>query len=394
MSWTTPEALKTQLRKLWEKGVLLREITEDSGYFPLRLTCKKPTSDDLSSRFNEVRQWISSLAQSEKKGFRLEWREVRHRVIGVNRLPAKIWVDSAATAIKILGLHKQAEKYRYLYQQIVSAQPTLHSWLIKYPLRVPEQDWARLLDIIAWLQENPRPDIYLRQIDLPDINSKFIEQHRGILTELLNLTLQPEAIDLQARGISQFNRRFGFRDKPQRVRYRLIDQPDSDREIDSREFASLDLAVVAVFVIENEISFLTFSGPAGSMVIFGRGYGFDMLSSARWICHKKLYYWGDIDTHGFAILSQFRQLFPHTQSFLMDENTLLMHRSSWVEEDKPCTRLLSNLTESEQQLYQALTENHFGEGVRLEQEHISPRWIEQALEELSPTVQQPPGSIA
>jgi hypothetical protein len=54
----------------------------------------------------------------------------------------------------------------------------------------------------------------------------------------------------------------------------------------------------------------------------------------------------------------------------MDENTLLMHRSSWVEEE-PCLRGLPNLTEQEQRLYQALAHNHFGEKVRLEQEHIS-----------------------
>lgn len=377
MSWTTPEALKSQLLKLWEKGVLLRELTEDSGYFPRQLICKKPTSDDLSSRFNEVRQWVGALTQIEAKGYRLEWREVRHRIIGVNQLPAKVWVDSASDAIKILGLHNTSKTWQRFFQQITTAQPSLYGWLMKFPLRAMEQDWTRLLAIITWLQHNPRPDIYLRQIDLPDINSKFIEQHRGILTELLDLALPPEAIDPQSRGVLQFNRRFGFRDKPQRVRYRLTGQ---DREIESREFASLNLEISTVFVIENEISFLTFPVPEGSMVIFGRGYGFDMLAPALWLRHKKVYYWGDLDTHGFAILSQFRQLFPHTQSFLMDENTLLAHRSSWVEEHKPCIRQLSGLTEQEQHIYQTLAHDHFGERLRLEQEHISAGWVRQALE--------------
>lgn len=376
MSWTTPEALKSQLRKLWEKGVLLREIAEDSGYFPRQLTCRKPASNDLSSRFNEVRQWINALTQIEVKGYRLEWREVKHRIIGVNRLPTKIWVDSALDAIKILGLHKQAESYQRLFQQVVTAQPALRGWLIKNPLRVLEQDWTRLLAIIDWLQANPRPEIYLRQIDLPDISSKFIEQHRGVLKELLDLTLPPESIDPQARGVPGFNRRFGFRDKPQRVRYRLASQ---DWEIDSREFASLNPSISTVFVIENEISFLAFPVAEGSMVVFGRGYGFDMLAPALWLRHKKLYYWGDIDTHGFAILSQFRQLFPHTESFLMDENTLLANRTSWGVENKPCLRRLSGLTEQEQHLYLSLAHNHFGEKLRLEQEHISASWVQQAL---------------
>ena len=36
---------------------------------------------------------------------------------------------------------------------------------------------------------NPRPNIYLRQVDLPGLHTKFIEAHRGVLAELLDLAL-------------------------------------------------------------------------------------------------------------------------------------------------------------------------------------------------------------
>lgn len=384
MVWTTSENLKAQLQRLWDKGALLREFAQPGDLFPLRMVLKTPSSADLSLRFNDVRLWITTIVKAGQNGYRIEWKEVRHRVIGANILPAKAWVDSAEMAIKLLGLQQQVSTYEHLLNQTSEAQPALKPWLLKYPLRALEEsvNWSRYLSIISWLQNNPRPNIYLRQVDIPGVNSKFIEQHRGVLGELLNHTLPANAIDPDASGIQQFNRRFGFREKPLRVRYRLADEQTGDCEIDSREFAALNPSVSTVFVIENEISYLDFPAPSSAMVIFGRGYGFDMLSAARWMHSKTLRYWGDIDTHGFAILNQFRQLFPHTQSLLMDEATLLAHRQYWGEEDKPCLRQLAALTECEQRLCLALAEYQTGKNIRLEQEHIATGWIQKAVENL------------
>lgn len=39
-----------------------------------------------------------------------------------------------------------------------------------------------------------------------------------------------------------------------------------------------------------------------------------------------VHYWGDLDTHGSAILDRLRAWLPQTRSFLMDRETLLDHR--------------------------------------------------------------------
>lgn len=76
--------------------------------------------------------------------------------------------------------------------------------------------------------------------------------------------------------------------------------------------------------------------------ILGGGYSIDLLRALPWIANQPLHYWGDLDTHGFAILSRLRQYFPHTRSFLMDCDTLLMHRDLWTEELSG-TRVLRDL---------------------------------------------------
>jgi hypothetical protein len=79
----------------------------------------------------------------------------------------------------------------------------------------------------------------------------------------------------------------------------------------------------------------------------------------------------DIDTHGLAILSRLRRRFPHARSILMDEATLLAHRSQWGTEPDPTSAALTRLTAAGQSLYQSLLNGKFGERLRLEQEFIS-----------------------
>ncbi|MFM8393754.1 MAG: Wadjet anti-phage system protein JetD domain-containing protein, partial [Acidobacteriota bacterium] len=128
--------------------------------------------------------------------------------------------------------------------------------------------------------------------------------------------------------------------------------------------------VSKVFITENEINFLAFPDVPAALVIFGAGYGFDNLATARWLNEKRVYYWGDIDTHGFAILSQLREFMPHVTSFLMDQRTLLTHQPLWGVENQPETGDLPRLSAEEALLYDQLRRNQWGKGVRLEQERI------------------------
>ena len=85
MKWTTPAELKTQVQKLWDRGLLLADICETGAggeaIFPRRLTLKGPDSRELSERFPEVRDWIAQLSAAAGY-YRIEWRSVNHRVLG------------------------------------------------------------------------------------------------------------------------------------------------------------------------------------------------------------------------------------------------------------------------------------------------------------------------
>jgi hypothetical protein len=393
MNWATPADLCAQVQKLWDRGQLLAAMLDRGDTFPLRLALKRPTSTDLSERFDGVRTWARELQQNAKTGrrpgYRVVLREVRHRIIGANSVPEEVWIDTLDDAFGMINKRREAQRFDSLLAETRLKHPLILPWLAKYPLRALDLDdaWSQLLDVIAWLQTHPRPGIYLRQVDLPGIHSKFIEDHRTVLSELLDHCLPAEAIDLSARGASQFERRFGFLDKPVRVRLRVLDprqallasSTDQDVTITGDTFARLSPSASRVFFTENEINFLAFPLMSDSLVIFGSGYGFDVLTGASWLHQREIYYWGDIDTHGFAILDQLRAQFAHVQSFLMDRSTLLAHKNLWVDEQKPSNRELSRLNADEKSLHDDLLHDRLGRSVRLEQERVGFSWFETRL---------------
>ncbi len=389
MNWTTPDDIERQTRRLWERGKMLTAMVGNEPLFPYRLAFKGPSSSELTGDFIAVREWIDGLRKGESNGYRIAWREFNHRVVGRNSLPKEIWIDSLDHALAMIGKRPDANAFGTILSETRRRCPVLLPWLARRPLRAlgVAGQWTRLLDIIAWIQGHPLSDIYLRQIDIPGIHTKFIEAYRAVLSELLDLTLPPQAIRADATGAANFCCRYGLRDKPLRIRFRVLDPKqavfpaggDQDITVTHDTFASLNFPVRRVFITENEINFLAFPPISESMVIFGTGYGFEMLAEAHWLRNRSLHYWGDIDTHGFAILDQLRAHLPHAESLLMDRETLLHHCPHWGKESQPEQRDLLRLTEIETELYDDLRHNRLGRQVRLEQERVNFSWFERAL---------------
>lgn len=387
MSWTGARELRTQLQRLWDRGELLAEMVNGESNFPRRLSLKRPTSAQMVDDFDGVRDWISELRALPN--YRVEMRELRHRVLGANEVPAAVWIDTLNDALAIVGKTREARRFARLVETTRHRQPVMLEWLARNPLKALAlaDDWDRLLDVVDWIRQHPRPGIYLRQIDIPGVHSKFIEAYRGVLLQWLDSLLPPEAIDRSASGISGFASRYGFRVKPQRIRLRALDPThallpgigDADITLDAESLAALSPAVARIFITENEINYLAFPSVPDSLLIFGAGYGFEALAQAEWLDRCQVIYWGDIDTHGFAILDQLRACLPHAHSLLMDRATLLAFESQWGKEVKQTDRVLSRLNTEERALYDDLRENKLGQNVRLEQERIGFGWVENAL---------------
>jgi hypothetical protein len=354
---------------------------------PLKL--RRPDRAALASRFEEAQRWIRALKEGSRevvgRGYTLTWEEVRHRQLGQNRVPCAAEVPTREDALWLVRKSSEAECFDTLATATLKVFPELREWVVKRPLNLLEfaDVWEGVLAVLAWFRAHPRPGLYLRELDIPGVDTKFIEHHRGLLAELLERVLPPEAVGASGPS-SEFERRFGLRSRPARVRLRLLDPRLyiaglSDLTVNTAELAGRPLPVERVFITENEVNGLAFPELPGSLVIFGLGYSLERLAELPWLASKRLYYWGDIDTHGFAMLNQLRAEFPQARSLLMDRETLLAHEALWVEEREPHPGLLGRLTGSESELFRALQRQHFGTRVRLEQERIGYGWLRSAL---------------
>ncbi|MEO8248946.1 MAG: Wadjet anti-phage system protein JetD domain-containing protein, partial [Burkholderiales bacterium] len=394
MTWTGQAELRVQLRRLWDRGVLLHSLLDEEQLFPLRLALVGPTSTELADRFEAVRGWIAELTALRQ--VRIEWRAVKHRVLGSQRVPQSVWVDDMDSALTLIGKRAEAARFRQLIDSTRSHQPALLDWLAKRPLAALELEgeWERLLAVVGWLHQRPRPGIYLRQIDLPGVHSKFIESHRGVLAEWLDRALPADAIDAAQAGAARFNARYGLLDKSERIRFRVLDPalnllPGApagslpDITLDADSFAALDLPLARVFITENETNFLAFPLVARSIVLFGAGYGWNAHARARWLDRCTIHYWGDIDTHGFAILDQLRSRFAHVRSLLMDRSTLMAHEALWGEEKNQVLHDLPRLDAAERALFDDLRDNRIALALRLEQERIGFGWVKQAVHKIA-----------
>ncbi|MCC5857150.1 MAG: hypothetical protein JJT90_03275 [Ectothiorhodospiraceae bacterium] len=397
MSWTTPGDLRQQLLRLWERGDWLSARVRGERIFPRTLRLRRPGSRELAQDFAAVRQWVQELQAHSRSargyGYEITWRRVNHRVHGANDLPDGAVIPTEDDGLRLIGRQREAERFRCLVDETLRRFPSLTDWLVRRPqqLLAEAEAWPRILDVLSWFQANPNPRIYLRQLDIPGVDTKFIEGRRKLLSELLDAALPDQAVNRKVSGTRGFEQRYGLLGKPPLVRFRVLDvrlriQGLSDLSVPAREFGELRLPVRRVFITENEINGLAFPEHPGSLVIFGLGYGLDRLAGVHWLQQVEVYYWGDIDTHGFAMLNRLRTRLPHARSLLMDQETLEAHRELWGAEPhgKRFTGVLPNLTASEQAVYRALRDNAFGDCLRLEQERVGYGYLRRALSRLGP----------
>lgn len=394
-SWSTPGAVRAQLQRLWDDGRILAARQHGETLFPLELRVRQPGVAELGEQFEAVRGWIKALEAGSKAvighGYDIVWCEINHRQLGRNRIPDRVVFASEVDALRLLGRHADARRFDQLATTTLGAFPQLKDWLGRRPLTVLEQaaEWERIITILQWFVAHPRPQLYLRQLDIAGVDSKFIETRKGLLAELLDQVLPADAIAAGASGARQFETRYGLLGKPALVRFRILDPARtiggmSDLSIPVAQFAALKLDVERIFITENEINGLAFPEVAGGMVIFGGGYGIDRLAHAEWLRERDVVYWGDIDTHGFAILDRLRACLPQARSVLMDADTLHAHRPLWGAEDKDKRHLgqLTRLSADERALFETLRDDVLGERLRMEQERLGYTWVRDTIERL------------
>jgi hypothetical protein len=373
-SWTTPADIQQTVRRRWDDGSLLSAFAADEPPPVFDLPIRGPKPGEIGEALPAVQEWIAALDAGSRGGrhYDIVRAPIGGRHFGRNDIPVRAHVRSYEQAWRLLGVTGQVADYRRVLE-LTSDCPALRSWVAVNPLgalRVAD-DWVPLLAAYGWLERVRGSGRYLREITAPGVDTKFVERHRELLARLLGV--EP--------GAAAFAAGLGLRAKPTTVRLRfdaaVLGLPSSLSEGAFRveELAALPAAVETAVIIENEITYLTVPAPDKGVVVWGKGFEVDRAGLLPWLRDATVHYWGDLDSHGFAILDKLRAWLPHTRSFLMDRETLLAHRERWVHERSPTSARLARLEQGEADLYADLVADRLGERVRLEQERLDWTWV-------------------
>jgi hypothetical protein len=375
--WTTSNDIAARVRRRWDDGSLLRAYANGDPFDPVEVSLRGPKPSQVGDDLAAAREWVAALdaGRRDDRRYTLQWQSIGGRKIGRNRLPTRAVVSSFEQAWTLLGVTTSVHCFDEILA-LAQQHPTVREWVLAHPhpalALAPEM--PQLIAAYVWLDSHRGSRRYLREISARGVDTKFAERHRPELAAMLD-------VSSTAAG---FLAGLGLRSKPGLVRLRPapslgLPDPLTELAVRSEELAQLAVEPRVAVIVENEITYLSIDVPEDGVVIWGKGFEVDRVARLRWLADVDVLYWGDIDTHGFAILDHLRAWLPRARSVLMDRETLLAHRDRWVTEDRPASSVLRRLTPDEQALYSSLVVDRLGERVRLEQERIDWRWVEQRL---------------
>lgn len=376
-----PDDVQKELKRRFKNKH--REWLEASGnpeppeglFWPLAVTLGTPTENQALKQVEDVRAWVSAWQSWNGVGS-LSWGDRRWRKLGTQPVPEKLLLSGPGEIAQWVGEADRWDRAQQRYRDLIGRWPQLAGNLTRYFAILSdysEVDYRRLIDMVAWIKKNPASSLYPRQLPVSGLDSKWLEKRKGLLANLVDYVLGESSSD------GDFYGRCGLKAPTQLIRLRILDDSLrqqvgglSDLSAPWEQLAELDLPVSNVFIVENLQTGLAFDDLPEAVVIMQLGYGVDVLGRLPWAAKARCVYWGDLDTHGFAILNRARSYLPELKSVLMDETTLRSHQALWVEEkDQHAAETLPLLTDPEQAVYQAIKRNAWGQNVRLEQERIA-----------------------
>lgn len=351
-----------------------------------------PTEKVVLSDPGIARSWAQSWRNLPLRE-RISWVERSWPSVGNQMVPQRLHLVGAREIAKFAGRTCEwltlrdrtldlARRWRSRWFSISSGcDPAVLSRSLRLAaadfVKLDESDWLTLLRVTEWLLDHKDVSCYVRELPIRGIDTKWIEQHRKAVARLHEaFTGQTDtALLLKA---------------PSQIRIRFLDEalaPSGLRDISASasELNRCDKSPRVAIICENLVSVMTLPNLPGVVALHGGGYSVSDLADIGWLSRIPVLYWGDIDSHGFAILNQWRHHHNQTQSLMMNAETLSHHRDLCVEEAHPSTAMIDRLTSDERKALALLN----GESgcLRLEQERIE--WdyalheIQEALTNLS-----------
>lgn len=351
------------------------------SFFPLEIRANKgKVNDDIRQRAKELEEIINNSKEKKGRGYSLEIEKIQSRTNGVQTAVRRIYFSTEEDYLTFISKKKNVNRLenaaRYIKENL-NSKISIQDWCLKHiQILLEEQEesyWENIILCVNWLNENQDSGIYIRNIQLP-VHTKFIENNKGIIKSLSD----------NAECKDDFETTFGLKAKPERIRVRSLDNAIKieilGKELEECTFDIEDFAllpegltdsITSIIIVENEMVYLTFPDVAGAICLWGHGFTVNILKTVGWLKEKQILYFGDLDEHGFEILSTLRASLPQAKTFCMEKSILEKYDRFLVKGVQLAGRKIpENLTDAEKETFMILR-NAPIEKSRLEQERIT-----------------------
>jgi hypothetical protein len=386
------EKAGSRYRRVWRDALL---GTEPTGY---SVSLEPPSAAVIEARAGEVSAWLLRWRRwaGQYPGVELRTRTTR-TTFGDQPVYTHLDIsDMAALARLSPDTAAHWPRARARWDQVRRGQPgaAIRPWLARI-VDLDDYDFGILLAAADWFRAHPRSGLTVRSVPVPGMHTKWLARHRGLVLACLGTAASsadagdPDpaagetdpadipAGDLDALGLRPLPREIGVVLADPALRPVVGGLRQVSAPVD--ELAGLRLEPDAVLIVENKEPALAWSDTAGLVIIHSLGNHLDVLSRLPWIRPGRCWYWGDLDRHGFTLLSRARVLIPGLVSLLMTTADVGTYRWLGVAEDlgrydppEP------TLTPAEASALAAL-QLGAGQYLRAEQERIPVADAEQAL---------------
>ena len=374
-----------RLGNLQKKGTLyhLLESGDDAPVFSYPI--QKP--EGWKENWATLCGWISFWENTPKGKdghslYTLDYENKNCGSFGRQHMPCHAFVKNARDGLALLGMEDAADTYLRQRKEVEAACPQLLFWHTRQFDRIQKEDlYPEFLSIARTFLEGREENKYKREIQAHGVDTKFIERHSYLLRTLWN-ALHPES---HVENMDELARKLAWKEETVPGLYiRFLDDSlsfygASQCFMDKESFAYFHPPVSRVFITENKVNGYTFPAVPEGLILAGTGYGIlDFVDGADWLGKCPVYYWGDLDTDGFYILSKLREKLPHVQSFLMTRETAVCAMDDAVVDTGAQTAIPERLTISEKMTWDMMRTK----GLRIEQERIPAEMVRDAVEKI------------
>lgn len=345
--------------------------------WPWDVTIGLPSAKTIRKNIDSVRAHIRTWRNVHIG--QVLWEQRRYRDLNGEVALPKHWRLNDSHTWAHATRNEDIQHLHASYAKIFSAVPkTYHDLLLRRPAcvrKIGADAIITLTQLATKLKPGHAQGAPLRGLAIEGIDTKFIETHHLLLTELLDIHHDGQ---VAKQGLEVF---LGA-DAAGGHWLLVVDldgslMPVPQCRIRARDLAQWNPPCERLLIVENEQCMHLLPPMPNTLAILGSGRNLKWLTNPSFR-HKIMGYWGDIDSWGLVMLANAQKQQPHCQALMMDVATFHHHHNQTVTE--PTSVTWSNLpphTNPEvKQCFETLAKSNRN---RLEQECLNRDYVWQTI---------------